>query len=132
MSAEVDTVSYTVLVPADVKRNCVKILRGRGETGATFYWQLFAAVLFLLLKDCIERMDRVTIDIEYPGRERDIKRRLLNLCREFNLRVGAEQIHFAPIGKRSPAHHVAIQTFRGKRQPDRCVTEKDVLSLVRK
>ena len=127
-----DGIERAILIPATVKRKCVRALRQRGETGRTLYWKLFAAGLFLLLCDHIEKTEQVTVDIEYPGHEGEIKRLLLQLCHRHGLFVPTGRIHFALVGKKSPAHRVAIQTFRGQRQPDRVVTSDDLLGLLDK
>ena len=66
-------VSFSVLIPTTVKRNCITQLRKRGLTGPTLYVQLFAVGLFFLLKDYIDQFDEVVIDTEYEGREALIK-----------------------------------------------------------
>lgn len=115
-----------ILIPADVKREAIQELRRRRKAGSLKYL-LFATALYLLLKDDIEDIDQVTIDIEYRGYESQIKEHLLNLLRRAGKRVESYQIHFDRITKKSPAHKVAIQTFRGQRKPDHVVTREELL-----
>lgn len=46
-----------ILVPAQVKRAIVQTLRDRGKSRTRAAIQLFAAGLFLLLKDTLNRVD---------------------------------------------------------------------------
>jgi hypothetical protein len=123
-------VEQSLLIPATVKRACVRTLRGRWESSTVMYIRLFAAVLFLLLREHLERASRVIIDAEYPGHERDIKDDLLRFCRRAGLTVDPAIIHFAPVGKHSPAHHIALETLRGKRPPDQVATVEELLRIV--
>jgi len=115
-----------ILIPAEVKQKIVQELRRRGK-GDTLYYLLFATALYLLLKEDIEDIDQVTIDIEYRGKEATIRGHLLNLLRRAGRRVEAEQIQFARLTKRSAAHRVAIATLRKHRRPDHVVTLEELL-----
>jgi hypothetical protein len=75
--------------------------------------------------------DRVTIDVEYPGHERDIKYDLLILCRHARIAIDSHVIHFGHIGKNSPAHHLALETLQGKRPADDTITSQDLMDLLR-
>lgn len=94
------------------------------------YFRLFAAALFHLLRGHLEHVSQVIIDVEYPGHERDIKSDLLLFCRRDELIIDPDIIHFAPVGKGSPAHRVAVETLRGKRPPDMVVTTEELLKII--
>ena len=64
---------FSLLVPATVKRECVQQLRQVGLSGDTLYIQLFATCLFFLLKGHLNNLARIIIDIEYSGKEAQIK-----------------------------------------------------------
>jgi hypothetical protein len=115
-----------ILIPAEVKRKIIQELRRRGK-GVRLYYLLFATLLYLLLKEDIENIERVTIDIEYRQKEAMIKGHLLNLLRRAGKRVDGHQIQFARITKKSPAHRVAIKTLRKQRPPDHKVTFEELL-----
>jgi hypothetical protein len=125
-------IQRAILIPASVKRECIRALRGRWTPDATLYIRLFAAGLFLLLRELLTTADRITIDVEYPGHERDIKRDLLLLCRQAGDVVDPSVIHFEHIGKRSPAHYLGLKTFRGKRARDETITTRELLGLLGK
>jgi len=122
-----DGISYSILIPRAVKRNCINELRQRGLPGGAFYVQLFAVGLYLLLRDHIDDLAQITIDIEFPGRDDDVRRYLMNLLLRAGHKVKAHQIQFRPIGKQSPAHKLALATFRGDRVPDRIIGKEDLL-----
>ncbi|MFQ5340914.1 MAG: hypothetical protein ACE5F6_05150 [Anaerolineae bacterium] len=68
------------------------------------------------------------IDVEYVGHSQEIKQHLLNLLRRSGHSVPSDRITFRRIGKKSPAHRLAIETLRGNRAPDQRVTLEDLLA----
>ena len=122
-----DSKHFSILIPTTVKRNCVRELRDRSLSGPTLYTQLFATALFLLLKDHIRKISPVIIDVEYKGREAQIKEHLLHLFRRHNMAVHPDEIDFDWVGKRSPAHILALEVRRGDRGPDLTVSEDQLL-----
>ena len=88
---------------------------------------VFSVVLCLLLREHIEKLDLAIIDPEYPGYESVIKNRVLTLCWRQGLTVHKDQITFGRVGKKSPAHDLAIKVYQRKVPPDQRITAKDVL-----
>jgi len=125
-------IQRAILIPAPVKRECIRALRGRWTPDATLYIRLFAAGLFLLTRELLATADRITIDVEYPGHERDIKDDLLRLCRHAGGAVDPSVIHFGHIGKKSSAHRLALETLHGKRAPDAKITARELMRLLGK
>lgn len=78
-----------------------------------------------MLKDHIAKIEEVRIDIEYQGHEAAIKEHLINLLRRRQIKVYREQIIFERIGKKSPAHDLAIEVFRKERQPNREISAEE-------
>lgn len=126
-----DGVGYTILIPSIVKRSCVRALRRRGFSGPTFYIQLFAVALFFLLKGQMEGHPQIAIDVEYEGKEAQIKEHLLNLLHRDGVSVERDQITFRHIGKKSPAHMLSLDTLRGRKEASRTLTEADLLGQFR-
>ncbi len=118
---------YSILIPATVKRDCIKALRIQGRAASTFYLQLFTIALYFLLRDHVSTLYRVMIDSEYIGQEAKIKEHLINLLRRRTYKIEPFQIHFTHVGKSSPAHTVAWSTLRKKRQPDRLLKLEEML-----
>ena len=120
-------ISFSVLIPATVKRDCITILRKKVSSGATTYTRLFTTSLFFLLRTYIERIGRATIDIEYMGKEDQIKQHLLHLLRREGHEVSSDQLGFGYVGKHSPAHYIAYETLLGERTPNLILTVEDIL-----
>lgn len=118
-----------ILIPATVKRACLRELRRLGK-GAGIYYLMFATGLFLLLKDDIENVDQVTIDVEYRKKDAVIREHLINLLQRAGRRVDASQIQFDLIhrgGKKPRSHDKAYYTYRGELEPDRKITTAEIL-----
>lgn len=124
-------VCYAILIPAVAKRHCLQVLRRRHMRGTTIVLQVFSAALFLLLERHLHQAERVVIDVEYPRHEGAIKGMLLNWIRRTRPDFDAHRILFKRVGKACPAHRRAIQIVRHKELPDRVVTAREVLRLLR-
>jgi hypothetical protein len=95
------------------------------------YFKLFAATLFLLLKDYLDQIEVVTVDTEYSGKEAEIRAMLLNHIWKTNSTFSKEQIVFRRVGKKSPAHRKALAVYRSEEEPDRKVRARELLRLVK-
>ena len=124
-------IEASILILAVEKRECVKKLRQRGESGRTIYLKLFAAALFLLLKDYLDQVKVITIDTEYPGKEAEIRAMLLNHIWKTDPAFSKERIVFRRVGKKSPAHRKALAVYRGEEEADRKVRARELLRLVK-
>lgn len=124
--------AYAIFIPATAKRTCVHFLRSRYRQPTSLYFRIFAAGLFFLIKECVKQLDDVLIDTEYQGKESLIKALLLSHLERHRLDSAHLDIHFGYVGKRSPAHEVAIATFRGQQLPDRVIGEEELLRLLGK
>ena len=70
------------------------------------------------------------VDLEYEGREADIRGMLLRYIRQVQPSFHKERIAFRKVGKKSPAHAQAWGTYSGRMTPDRIVTEGELLELI--
>jgi hypothetical protein len=120
--------NYAILIPASVKRACLHELRREGRSGTTLYLQLFAAGLYLLLKDFMQDLAEVTLDVEYAGHSARIKEHLLNLLLRAGITVSAANIQFQHVGKRSRAHKRAKAVFTGALKPNKTVELEEILA----
>ena len=123
---------YAILIPATVKRECVRILRDGRKLETKLYIQLFAVGLFLLLKHDFNKLDRIAIDLEYPGHEAKIKEHLINILRRSGVTVQASKVHFERVGKKSMAHHLALATLNSKVQPNKIIRLDEIMAEFRK
>ena len=119
--------AYTILISARIKRLCEEKLRAKRVKPPRLQVLLFATALFLLLKEHAELIALVTIDREYYGNEALIKQHLINLFHRAGIPFAENRVRFALIGKESPAHKLALETFRGKRKPNWIITEREIL-----
>jgi hypothetical protein len=120
-------ISYAVLIPARVKREAINLLRATGKRGKNLYTSLFAAALYQLLKDHLDRVDLSVIDMEYEGNEQDVKLALLNLIWQSHPTYPAANITFRWIGKKSAAHKKALATYRGVATANRTLKVEELL-----
>ena len=121
-----------ILVPAQVKRALTQKLRDRGKSKTRATIQLFAAGLFLLLKDTLPRVNQIVIDVEYTGYDADIQSMLLNWIWQVDPAFEKECLVFHRIRKGSPAHRLAIEVYRGRQKADKQVSESDLLAILGK
>ena len=127
-----DHVSWTILIPAGVKRALMVQLRARGKSRTRATGQIFSAVLLLLVEDNTPQIGAMVIDTEYTGYEPDIEGMLLNYLRGVEPGFNKERLVFRQVGKSSPAHKGAISTHRGKGKvkPDRILKLEDFLTVL--
>ena len=126
---------YSIRIPASVKRSVLGALEQKRKPSASkkaIPLRLFAAGLYLLLEDHLSSCECIVINDEYVGHEADIRGMLLSLIWRSRPDFSSDQISFRRVGKKSPAHHVAWNVTRGKRQADRMVTEAELLALLQK
>ena len=120
-------VDYKILIPAAVKRECIRVARAQNKSGKAFYLQLFSIALFLLLRDHIGKCTLVVIDREYRAKDKDIKGFLMNLLRRDGQEVSPETITFENVGRHSNAHKKAKATYRGELVPDRVIRTEEIM-----
>lgn len=118
---------FSILIPAVVKRECLRELRSRGLKGTGLYLRLFATAVYLLLKDHLARDTEVIVDVEFEGQEAAIKQHLLASLTRGGSKVERRAISFERIGKRSPAHALALGTYRADLEAGREISTADIL-----
>ena len=123
-------ISFTVLIPANVKRICLQTLREQGVQGNPAVLRVFTAALFLLIEKKLPGLELIAIDKEYPGHDSRIKSMLMNWIRRSRPRFDPANITFIHVGKRSPAHRQAIGIVRGKALPERVLTVDEIMALL--
>lgn len=117
--------TVAILIPAKVKRQFQEICRHRGLTRLYIY-VLFAIGVSLLLTE-LKTRSKITIDTEYPGKEK-----LLNdLIKIF---VGKQKINldFARIGNRPKVHYAAHDVYTQKNEADKVISLQEILQTTKK
>lgn len=132
-----NAVSRAIVIPARVKRVAYERLRQRYQYLHEPYLTLFAAGIFLLIKDHLKEIDRMLIDEEFTGKEPQIRGALLNHIRTIDPTFTKDRIVFWRIGKQSRAHHKAYaayrarKTRRGTREAYQIITEAELLKVLK-
>jgi hypothetical protein len=125
---------YTVRIPATVKRAAMRFLRNKGKypiSKKRMALQMFAAALYLLLRNRMARLKYVVIDTEYWGHENEIKGMILAYFQRDGMRISPNCLAFQQIGKDSHAHALAIRTYRGELAEDECIAELEFLAVLK-
>jgi hypothetical protein len=123
-------IQHAIRIPAATKRNLVQHLRQKGKSRTRAAILLFSAGLFLLLRDALERIDQIVIDVEYEGYEDEIKGWLLSRIYQVDPGFDKARVKFQRVGKKSPAHRRALAVLRGQEPPDQVITEQALLSVL--
>jgi len=111
-----------------VRDECLDRLSGRRLSKEL---RVFAACIYLLIKDYLGQLEDIVIDNEYPGHEGEVKRHLANIIHAHSsVHFQEARIKIASITKRSRAHKVAWETLRKKREVDATIAAKEILALL--
>lgn len=107
-----------IIIPAAAKREIITWLRAKKKFKPASYYRIFAAGLFLLLKDHLAKATTILIDNEYKGHEGKIKDMLLDFAQRFgqlDRHQLKEKIAIVSLPKRNPADQL-IHRVHEKRQ----------------
>ncbi len=117
-------------IKAKDKRKVQEIFREAGKPDI-FVYKTFSILIYLLIRDDLSKVEYITIDREYQGKEPLIKDFLLQLIRKYHkASINKDDIDFKLIGKKSKAHEKAIETYQGKIEAEIIVSCKDVLPYI--
>ena len=104
----------SLMITAKVKKSVQSIFR-KIKQPKTFISKLFAAAIFMLIKEKYKKIDTLIIDNEYPGHEKIIKRYLIEYIEQSGLDPDNINIYIRSIGRKSKAHSAAWQAFHSKK-----------------
>lgn len=121
---------YTIRISGREKWAVMAYLTRRRRGSRKFNrLRLFAVALYYLLQE-LPAGEQVTIDTEYTGHEQDIRSMLLNLLWRDDPDFDADRITFGYVGKKSPAHKMALAVYRRKAKADRTLKADDLLRQI--
>jgi len=60
-----DTKQKAIIITSQLKREALALLKERGKTENTAKWLIFAAGIFVLIRDDLVRIDAIIIDREF-------------------------------------------------------------------
>lgn len=117
-------ITATLLVPAAAKREAYQALKCRGVKPKMIGIRMFAAGLFLLLRDYLAVIDAVTVDVEFEGWEGAIRGLLLGHIRQQVPNFPKEHIIFRHVGKKDRCHTIALPPTEASESQTRGQQEK--------
>ncbi|MEI6532855.1 MAG: hypothetical protein WCO06_03380 [Candidatus Roizmanbacteria bacterium] len=120
---------HTIKIIATTKQSIQNEFRMR-NLGRLFVYRTFATLVFLLIYEYLQEIKYITIDMEYPGHEKQIKDILLEMIR--NTELPEPTIHFKRIGNHPPVHYLALNTYKNKIKADKIVGLREVMQLALK
>lgn len=118
----------TILIDRREKRELQKMFR-QNNKGHIFIFKTFAILIFLLIKDDLMEIQYISIDLEYPGKDYLIKDYLLTMIREHRS-FDKRDIVFTKIDRKTEAHELAINVYRGHIKPSNIVTKEDITPFI--
>jgi len=124
--AAADGKSKSLVITAVEKQKLLVAARELDRPRKTYVYKIFAALIFLLVKN--ENITSLHIDREYPGHDGTIKNVLHTLLDQAGW--STPRVSFTLVTKKSPAHKIAVEVFRGNEEPDMIVTAEDALGLL--
>jgi hypothetical protein len=130
-----NSITYAIKIPTRVKKVGLAWLKAQRIADKQIKPLLWAGCVCILLKDHLKRLTRDTgwiiVDNEFDGYQAIIKRDLLAYIRAHFGKFSGHRLIIRSIGKKSPAHERALQAKRGKKPPDRVVTDLELLKVLK-
>ena len=119
---------YSVKIPKKVKQD---IYYNHKNKISQLKYKLFCIGVYYCIEKFLTKSKLITIDDEYHGRNNLVKSILISYIRKNYRNFDEKLIQFNQITKKSNAHHIAIETFRGEHRPNEILTEKHVWRLLK-
>jgi len=119
---------YAIVIPRKIKRQLQEIYRRKGLT-KFFIYQIFALGIYFLLEPLKDACE-ITIDIEYPGKNKIIT----SFIKAF-LETNEKPIHelrFKRIGNKPRVHYAAHDIFTKKKKADKILSLKEIMKAIKK
>lgn len=123
-----DSTKYAVVYPAKIKHKIQEVFRMHGFTALFIYYSFSVGVYYLL--EHLEQKSYITIDLEYPGKDKIIKQFVDSLLKKNN--KPDHDINFARIGNRPLAHYAAKDVFDKKIKANKILSVKDIIKAIKK
>ena len=117
----------SALLPAKAKRRLQDQFRKIGEP-KLFVVFIFAALIYILIREDARQTTEIVIDTEYPGKDTIIRKLLLQMLSE-RKSVDRPSVSFHQIGRSSMSHRIALTVHRGFKKADTLVTYKNMIEI---
>lgn len=116
-----------VLIPRKVKRQIQEVFREQGLT-KIFIYQTFAVGVYFLIRE-FKQSQPITIDTEYPGKDKIISDMLCKLLESHGR--PQHEIKFDRIGNKPPAHYAAKNVNDGKKKADKILGFEEIMRAIK-
>lgn len=121
----------SVLLPAREKRKLQTLFRQK-KRHPSFPYRVFAALISITIQDSLSSLPELVIDTEYTGKDDLIKFYLIGYIKKFRRHSPLPDITFRSIGRKSPAHILAINTYRKHSKPNYKISAAEVARIALK
>ena len=109
-----DSIGHCVKLNARNKKQLQHLFRQAGRP-RMFVYEAFSALVAILISQSYNASNSYVIDTEYLHQDHLLRPLILKHLRSLKVSASPEQIKFATIGKKSPAHARAYFTYKRKK-----------------
>jgi len=108
-----DSLGNFVFIKAKTKRLIQNLFRD-AKKPRKFIVETFVFLVAKLIQISFSKENVYIIDVEYPGKQKEIMESIIRISRKFQIQINLNQIRFSLIGKKSKAHATAYLQFKRK------------------
>lgn len=108
-----DSLGNFVFMKAKTKRLIQNLFR-EAKKPRKFIIETFVFLVAKLIQISFSKKNIYILDIEYPGKQKEIIKSLILICHKLQAQINLSQIRFSLIGKKSKAHSTAYLQFKKK------------------
>lgn len=113
-----NSIGNNVWITQNDKRFNQHVFRKMGKP-QMYMIRLFAALASVLISHSLNGDHTYIIDVEYPGRDAEIKAFIVIYLEKMGLKIDAQRISFSAIGKKSKAHYHAYCILKDANRPQK-------------
>ncbi len=119
---------YSIKIPKKVKQS---IYLEKKNKVKQIKYKLFCIGVFHCIKRYLGKANLIVIDDEYQGKNNLIRSILIGLIKADFPNFDSKIIKFGNIGKKSNAHHLAIETLRKEHKPNETISIETILNYLK-
>ena len=117
-----------MLLPKKIKQELFQDFKSKFRQ---LRFRIFAICLYYCLEGYLKNKEIIIIDVEYDGKDAEIKTYLLPLIKKKYENFDKNVIRFSHLGKKSKVHEIAILTNRDVLRPNRILTKQNITEKLR-
>jgi hypothetical protein len=119
----------SVFLKSKDKRSLEKIFREINKP-KQFIYQVFSAMICVLILPEIGHLSQIIIDTEYVGQENLIKNYVTQMLRKKGIFFDKNIVSFHQVGRKAICHQIAIDTYNHKIKPTKILSLKEILKYI--